>query len=128
NQYQVILQVEPEFQKDPAAMSMLYVRSSTGNLIPLSTVSTTKTEAGPLSVSHTGQLPSVTISFNLKPGYALGDAVTQIQETAATTLPATVTTRFQGAAQAFQDSFRGLGLILAMAVVVVYLVLGILYE
>ena len=69
-------------------------------------------------MSHTGQLPSVTISFNLKPGYALGDAVAQIQETAATTLPATVSTRFQGAAQAFQDSLRGLGLILLMAIVV----------
>jgi HAE1 family hydrophobic/amphiphilic exporter-1 len=85
------------------------------------------TGAGALSVSHTGQLPSVTISFNLRPGYALGDAVAQIQQLAAETLPATVSTRFQGAAQAFQDSLRGLGLILLMAIVV-YLVLGILYE
>jgi HAE1 family hydrophobic/amphiphilic exporter-1 len=128
NQYQVILGVAPEFQKDPAALSMLYVRSSTGKLVPLNSVATVTTGAGALSVSHTGQLPSVTISFNLKPGYALGDAVAQIQETAAATLPATVSTRFQGAAQAFQDSLRGLGLILIMAIVVVYLVLGILYE
>jgi hydrophobic/amphiphilic exporter-1 (mainly G- bacteria), HAE1 family len=135
NQYQVILQVAPEFQRDPAALSKLYVRSSTpqpgssqGPLVPLSTVARVRTDAGPLSVSHTGQLPSVTISFNLKPNYALGDAVTAIQNTAATTLPSTINTTFQGAAQAFQDSLRGLGLILLMAIVVIYIVLGILYE
>jgi len=128
NQYQVIMGVAPEFQHDPAALSLLYVRSSTGKLVPLDTVAKVITGSGPLSVSHTGQLPSVTISFNLRPGYALGDAVSQIQATAAATLPATVTTRFQGAAQAFQDSLRGLGLILMMAIVVIYLVLGILYE
>jgi len=135
NQYQVILQVAPEFQKDPASLSKLYVRSnavtpgaSQGPLVPLSTVAKVRTEAGPLTVSHTGQLPSVTISFNLKPGYALGDAVTAIQTTAATTLPSTIATSFQGAAQAFQDSLQGLGLILLMAIVVIYIVLGILYE
>jgi hydrophobic/amphiphilic exporter-1 (mainly G- bacteria), HAE1 family len=134
NQYQVIMGVAPEFQRDPAALSMLYVRSSSssssssGKLVPVNTVAKVRTTAGPLSVSHTGQLPSVTISFNLQPGYALGDAVSQIQSVAAETLPATVSTRFQGAAQAFQDSLRGLGLILMMAIVVIYLVLGILYE
>jgi HAE1 family hydrophobic/amphiphilic exporter-1 len=128
NQYQVILQVAPQFQKDPAALSLLYVRSTTGNLVPLSTVAKVRTDAGPLSVSHTGQLPSVTISFNLKPNYALGDAVTSIQTAAAATLPSTIATTFQGAAQAFQDSLRGLGLILLMAIVVIYIVLGILYE
>jgi hydrophobic/amphiphilic exporter-1 (mainly G- bacteria), HAE1 family len=128
NQYQVIMGVAPEFQRDPAALSMLYVRSSSGKLIPVNTVASVKTTAGPLSVSHTGQLPSVTISFNLKPGFALGDAVAQIQRVAVDTLPATVSTRFQGAAQAFQDSLRGLGLILVMAIIVIYLVLGILYE
>src|SRR5213078_3848371 len=86
NQYQVILQVAPEFQKDPAALSLLYVRSSRGQLVPLDTVANTSTDAGPLSVSHTGQLPSVTISFNLKPGFALGEAVTSIQAAAASTL------------------------------------------
>jgi hydrophobic/amphiphilic exporter-1 (mainly G- bacteria), HAE1 family len=135
NQYQVILQVAPEFQKDPASLSKLYVRSSAvqpgssqGPLVPLSTVAKVRTEAGPLTVSHTGQLPSVTISFNLKPGYALGDAVAAIQTTAGTTLPSTIATSFQGAAQAFQDSLQGLGLILLMAIVVIYIVLGILYE
>jgi len=128
NQYPIILQVAPEFQKDPAALAMLYVRSSSGKLVPLSTLAKVTSSVGPLSVSHTGQLPSVTISFNLKPGVALGDAVSQVQALAASTLPATVSTRFQGTAQAFQDSLRGLGLILIMAIVVIYIVLGILYE
>jgi HAE1 family hydrophobic/amphiphilic exporter-1 len=128
NQYPIILQVAPEFQKDPAALSMLYVRSSSGKLVPLSTLATVTSSVGPLSVNHSGQLPSVTISFNLKPGVALGDAVSQIQALAASTLPATVATRFQGTAQAFQDSLQGLGLILIMAIVVIYIVLGILYE
>src|SRR5207249_8853360 len=101
NQYQVILQVAPEFQKDPAALSMLYVRNNAGRLIPLDTVAKVTTDAGPLTVSHTGQLPSVTISFNLQPGKALGDAVTAIQSTAAATLPSTISTMFQGTAQAF---------------------------
>ena len=128
NQYPIILQVAPEFQKDPAALAMLYVRSSSGKLVPLSTLATVTSSVGPLSVSHTGQLPSVTISFNLKPGVALGDAVSQVEAFAASTLPATVSTRFQGTAQAFQDSLQGLGLILIMAIVVIYIVLGILYE
>jgi len=128
NQYQVIMQVAPEFQRDPSALSMLYVRSANGGLIPLDTVVKVKTDAGPLTVSHTGQLPSVTISFNLRPGVALGDAVNAVQQTASTTLPSTIATNFQGTAQAFQDSLRGLGLILIMAIVVIYIVLGILYE
>jgi HAE1 family hydrophobic/amphiphilic exporter-1 len=128
NQYQVVLQLAPEFQQDPAALSMLYVRSSAGRLIPLDTVATVTTNVGPLTVAHTGQLPSVTISFNLAQGVALGDAVAEIKATAASTLPSTVVTTFQGAAQAFQDSLKGIGLILAMAVVVIYIVLGILYE
>ena len=82
NQYQVILQVAPEFQQDPAALSMLYVRSTSGKLIPLNTVATVTTGVGPLSVSHTGQLPSVNLTFNLKPGHALGDAVNAIEEAA----------------------------------------------
>jgi HAE1 family hydrophobic/amphiphilic exporter-1 len=128
NQYQVVMQVAPEFQRDPAALSMLYVRAAGGRLIPLDTLARVSTDVGPLNVAHTGQLPSVTISFNLKPGVALGDAVAEIQSTAAATLPSTVTTSFQGAAQAFQDSLRGLGLILLMAIVVIYIVLGVLYE
>ena len=128
NQYQVILQVAPAFQQDAAAMSLLYVRSNTGALIPLESVARLRTNVGPMSVSHYGQLPAVTISFNLKPGYALGDAVDQIKTLAAVNMPSTVTTSFQGAAQAFQDSLQGLGLILLMAIVVIYIVLGVLYE
>ena len=128
NQYQVILQVEPEFQMNPAALSSLYVRSSNGRLIPLNTVASVTTDLGPSSVSHTGQLPSVTISFNLRDGYSLGDAVSTIRAAAAATLPSTMTTTFQGSAQAFQDSLKGLGIILLMAIVVIYIVLGILYE
>ena len=128
NQYQVIMQVAPEFQNNPAALSMLYVRSTGGRLIPLDTVAKVRTNVGPSVISHTGQLPSVTISFNLKPGFALGDAVDTIRSTAAATIPSTVTTTFQGTAQAFQDSLQGLGLILLMAIVVIYIVLGILYE
>jgi hydrophobic/amphiphilic exporter-1 (mainly G- bacteria), HAE1 family len=128
NQYQVILQVAPEFQKDPAAMSLLYVRSNTGQLIPLESVARLRTDVGPMSVSHFGQLPAVTISFNLKPGFALGDAVDQIKAVAAANIPSTVAGTFQGAAQAFQDSLQGLGLILLMAIVVIYIVLGVLYE
>jgi hydrophobic/amphiphilic exporter-1 (mainly G- bacteria), HAE1 family len=128
NQYQVILQVAPEFQNDPAAMSLLYVRASAGRLIPLESVARLKTDVGPLSVSHFGQLPAATISFNLRPGYALGDAVAAIQDVATSTLPSTVATTFQGAAQAFQDSLQGLGLILAAAIIVIYIVLGVLYE
>jgi hydrophobic/amphiphilic exporter-1 (mainly G- bacteria), HAE1 family len=128
NQYQVILRVAPEFQSDPAAMSLLYVRSDSGRLIPLESVARLRTDVGPLQVNHFGQLPSVMISFNLAPGFALGDAVTQIQNAAASTLPATISLQFQGAAQAFQDSLRGLGLVLALAIVVIYIVLGVLYE
>jgi HAE1 family hydrophobic/amphiphilic exporter-1 len=128
NQYQVILRVAPEFQRDPAAMSLLYIRSNTGRLIPLESVARVKTEVGPFQVNHFGQLPAVTIAFNLAPGFALGDAVSQIQSMAASTLPATINLAFQGTAQAFQDSLRGLGLVLAMAIVVIYIVLGVLYE
>ncbi len=128
DQYQVILQVAPRFQRDPAALSLLYLTSPTGTLVPLSAVVRTRQTVGPLSVNHTGQLPSVTLSFNLKPGVALGDAVTRVQGLARDTLPATISGSFQGTAQAFQDSMTGLGWVLALAIFVIYVVLGILYE
>jgi HAE1 family hydrophobic/amphiphilic exporter-1 len=128
NQYQVIIGVAPEFQQSQSSLSQLYVRSTSGRLISLNSVTRARTSVGPLSVSHTGQLPSVTISFNLKPGTPLGDAVALVQRTADQFLPSTVTTSFQGSAQAFQDSLQGLGLILVMAIVVIYIVLGVLYE
>jgi HAE1 family hydrophobic/amphiphilic exporter-1 len=128
NQYKVILELLPQYQQDPSAMRMLYVRSSTGSLVPLDTVARLTPTLGPLSVNHTGQLNSVTISFNLKPGTSLGDAVKAVENLSRSTLPATISTSFQGTAQAFQSSMQGLGLLLLMAVLVIYLVLGILYE
>jgi HAE1 family hydrophobic/amphiphilic exporter-1 len=128
NQYQVITEVEPQYQRDPSALSMLYVRSSSGTLVPLNTVTKLSQDVGPLSINHLGQLPAVTISFNLKPGTSLGDAVESINKLARATLPATISTSFQGAAQAFQSSIQGLLLLLIMAILVIYIVLGILYE
>jgi HAE1 family hydrophobic/amphiphilic exporter-1 len=128
NQYQVIMQVAPEFQSNTGALSMLYVRGASQQLIPLSAVADVKPSVGPLQVNHVGQLPSVTISFNLLPGYALGDAVNAVEQVARETVPATIVGSFQGTAQAFQSSTRGLGLILIMAIFVIYVVLGILYE
>jgi hydrophobic/amphiphilic exporter-1 (mainly G- bacteria), HAE1 family len=128
DQYQVIMQVAPKYQRDPAALSMLYVQAPNGKQVPLSALVKTRQDAGPQSVNHSGQLPSVTISFNLKPGVALGDAVSRVQELALRTLPATVSGSFQGTAQAFQDSMRGLGWVLALAIFVIYVVLGVLYE
>jgi HAE1 family hydrophobic/amphiphilic exporter-1 len=128
NAYQVIMRVAPEFQQDPNALSMLYVRTRDGRQVPLSSVTTVRAGVGPFSVNHTGQLPSVTTSFNLRQGVALGDAVGRVEEIARTTLPASIATSFQGTAQAFQDSTRGLGWILLMAIFVIYVVLGILYE
>jgi HAE1 family hydrophobic/amphiphilic exporter-1 len=107
---------------------MLYVRSSTGQLVPLDAVAELRHTIGPLSVNHTGQLPSVTLSFNLKPGVSLSQAVEAVGRAARETLPSNVSTSFQGAAQAFQSSVRGLGVLLVLAILVIYIVLGILYE
>jgi len=128
NQYWVIMELEPRYQRDPDAMGLLYVHSSTGNLVPLREVAQIKRSVAPLTVTHLGQLPSVTISFNLSSGVSLGDAVSRVEEVARDVLPATITTSFQGAAAAFQSSLKGMGILLAMAILVIYLVLGILYE
>jgi HAE1 family hydrophobic/amphiphilic exporter-1 len=128
NQYQVIIELEPQYQLDPSALSMLYIRSSAGQLVPLNAVANLTHGLGPLSLNHLGQIPSVTISFNIKPGVSLGDAVSTVEKVAKTTIPATISTGFQGTAQAFQTSMKGMGLLLIMAVVVIYIVLGILYE
>jgi len=128
DEYQVMMQISPEFQQNPAALSMLYVQGTGGKLIPLSSVVTTRQTVGPQSINHITQLPSVTLSFNLVPGVALGDALARVQEMARQTLPATVTATPQGTAQAFEESMRGLGWILALAIFVIYVVLGILYE
>ena len=128
NEYRVIMELEPRYQLGPEALALLYVRSSSGELVPLEAVARMSSGLGPLTVNHLGQLPSVTVSFNLKEGTSLGEAVDQVREVAAATLPSTVTTSFQGAAQAFESSLSGLGLLLLMSILVIYIVLGILYE
>jgi HAE1 family hydrophobic/amphiphilic exporter-1 len=128
NQYWVIIELEPEYQMDPAALSLLYVRSSTGNLVPLNTVASLERTVGPLTVNHLGQLPAVTISFNLALGKSLGDAVKVVEKTALATLPDTITGSLQGTAQAFKSSMAGLGILILVAIMVIYIVLGILYE
>ncbi len=134
NQYEVLLELDPKYQNDPSALSMLYLRSTTGQastaqpMIPLGSIAQIKYGAGPMSVNHSGQLPSVTLSFNLREGVALGDAVNTINKLARESLPGTINTNFQGTAQEFQASIKSLWLLLALAVFVVYLVLGILYE
>jgi hydrophobic/amphiphilic exporter-1 (mainly G- bacteria), HAE1 family len=128
NEYQVIMELAPEFQGNAAAITMLYVRSASGQLVPLSSLASIRQNTGPLAVVHQGQLPAVSISFNLKPGVSLGEAVAAVNRLARQTLPATIQTSFQGTAQAFQSSIQGLGLLLIVAIVVIYMVLGILYE
>ncbi len=165
NEYQVILEVKPQFQQDPSSLGKLYVRASasplpstvaalapsltpqTGvpqpntaqspstqpapthpTLVPLSTVAKLQTSVGPLLVNHLGQLPSATISFNLRPGVSLSAATQEVQALATQTLPPTISSSFQGTAQIFQSSLQNLTLLMLMAVMVIYLVLGILYE
>ena len=128
NQYQVVVELMPEHQRGALDLNTLYVRSGNGKLVPLSAVTKTGMGAGPLTVQHLGQLPAVILSFNLEPGIALGEAIPRIEAAVRPVLPDSVTTAFQGTAQAFQSSLSGLGLLLLMAVLVIYLVLGILYE
>jgi len=127
NQYKVIMELEPQYQLDLTSLGLLYVRSSAGQLVPLSSLGTLKKSLGPLSVNHLGQITAVTISFNLKPEIPLGDAVAAI-ESEAKSLPAAITTGFQGTAQVYKASTKGLALLLIVAIVVIYIVLGILYE
>ena len=139
NQYTVVMELKPEYQRDPSALSSLYVRSAgqasttgqvanTGAVMPLSSVSNITQGIGPLTVNHLSGLPSATISFDTLPGTSLSDATDLIKKAAAEVLPNTVTASFQGAAQAFDDSFKSLGGLLVVSIVVIYLILGILYE
>jgi HAE1 family hydrophobic/amphiphilic exporter-1 len=128
NEYYVILELLPQFQNNPAELSELYIHSSSGKLVPLDTIARLVPSVGPLTVNHFGQLPAVTVSFNLKPGTALGEATNFVEDTVRSIMPADVTGTFQGTAQAFQSSFTGLGILLVAAVLVVYIILGILYE
>jgi len=128
NEYQVVLEVKPEFQENPNLLSRLFVRSDAGVLVPIDSLVTVSRGVGPVSVNHSGQLPSVTLSFDVRDGVSLGYALAQVEAAAREELPATLTTGFQGSAQEFQKSARGLGLLLIAAVVVIYLVMGMLYE
>jgi HAE1 family hydrophobic/amphiphilic exporter-1 len=128
NEYWVEMELEPQYQEDPNALNLLYVRSSTDQLVPLNTVTKITRTLGPLSVNHSGQLPSVTVSFDVAPGASLGSALSKVTALANNTLPSSVTYGYSGAAQAFQSSLGNLGLLLVMAILVIYLVLGVLYE
>ena len=128
DQYWVIMELMPQFQRDPSALGLLSVRSKTGNLVPLGTVAKLSRAVGPLSVNHSGQIPSVTVSFNLKPNVSLGEGTAAVEKTARAVLPASISTNFSGTAQVFQSSQQGLMWLLLLAVLVIYIVLGILYE
>ena len=128
NTYYVIMELLPTYQRDPNRLPLLYIRSNTGKLVTLDSVARLKTETSALTIAHLGQLPAVTVSFNLLPGVSLGDAVDRVQELARETLPASIRTSFQGTAAAYQSSLRGMGVLLVMAILVIYMVLGILYE
>jgi len=128
NQYKVIVELEERYQNDPSVLSQLYVHSSTGEVVPLQAVAKLTPALGPLTVNHSGQLPAVTLSFNLDPGVSLSQAVSAVDAEALRTLPATISTSFQGTAQAYSSSLQGLGMLLLMAILVIYMVLGILYE
>ena len=128
NEYKVLLELEPRYQADPRALSLLYFKTAGGKLVPLDTLARIVTETGPQTINHYGQLPAATISFNLKPGAALGEVVDQVQALAEQMLPGTISTQFQGAAKAFQSSLGNLWVLLVIAIMVVYIVLGILYE
>jgi hydrophobic/amphiphilic exporter-1 (mainly G- bacteria), HAE1 family len=135
--YQVILELLPKYQIDPNVLNLLYVTSGTAGTstngatvkqIALGSVARLRTGVAALTVAHLGQLPAVTISFNLQPGVSLGDAVERVRQAATESLPDTVRTTFQGVAAAYQSSLGGMGVLLAMAILVIYMVLGILYE
>ena len=129
NQYAVIMEVDPRYQRTPDALSKLYIRSSTGPLIPLDAVVKMHRQTGPLSINHFGQLPAVTVSFNLRPGYSLGQAAQQVDDAVRDLrMPATISTAFQGTVREFQSSFQNLSILLIVAILVIYIVLGVLYE
>ncbi len=127
-QYRVLLELLPKYQRQEDSLKLLYLKSNTGQLVPLDAIAKLKLNAGPNSIPHSGQLPSVTISFGLRKGFSLGAATDEIEQTAREILPANITGSFQGSAKLFQDSMKNMGLLLMIAVLVVYIVLGVLYE
>ncbi len=128
NQYHVLMEIQPKYQEHADYLSKLYFKSTSNQLVPLDVVAKLKEDAMAQSIAHTGQLPSVTLSFNLKKGVSLGQAVDAITDLSRRILPDTVTVNFTGSAATFQSSLKNLGLLLAVAIMVVYIVLGILYE
>ncbi len=129
NQYEVIMELLPRFQRDASALDRLYVTAANGTLVPLTAVTTMTNSTVPLSVNHAGQIPAVTVSFDLAPGFALSDAVSGIRAASdQIEIPDSIQGQFQGTAAAFQDSTKNMGMLLVIAMVVVYIILGILYE
>ena len=128
NQYTVLMELLPEYQMNPSTLSLLSISSINGTTIPLASVANIKPTVGPLSVNHVGQLPAVTISFNTKLGISIGEASAEIEKISREILPAAIATSFQGTAQAFISSIGDMGLLLVMAIIVIYIILGILYE
>jgi HAE1 family hydrophobic/amphiphilic exporter-1 len=128
NEYSVILELEPQYQQDLSALSLLFIRGQNGNLVPLRAVASLTKNVGPVSINHSGQMPSVTLSFNLAPGVSLGAATAELERMAAQNLPNGVTTAFSGTAQVFQQTQAGLLVLVVLAVFVIYMVLGVLYE
>ncbi|MCU1335203.1 MAG: acriflavin resistance protein [Bryobacterales bacterium] len=127
-QYRVVMEIEKKYQAFSDYLSKIYFKTNTGVLVPLDSLAKVKEDVGPQSISHAGQLPAVTVSFNLKPGISLGSVVDELKDIAKKTLPATISARFSGNAQAFQDSLSNLSTLFLVAVLVVYIVLGVLYE
>ena len=128
NQYWVIAEVAPKYSNDPAMLSWLRVRSSSGQLVYLSSLAQVERTVGPQQINHIGQFPAVTVSFNLVPGVSLSQAISEIKDLAHTALPPDVTFALQGTAQTFESSFSNLGVLLVISILVIYIVLGILYE
>jgi HAE1 family hydrophobic/amphiphilic exporter-1 len=128
NQYRVMLEMQPRYQAFADYLSKVYFKAPGGQLVPLDSLAKIKSDIGPQSINHSGQLPAVTIGFNIRPGVSLGEAVDKVERVAKETLPANMAAHFAGTAQQFQDSIRNLSLLLTVAVMVVYIVLGVLYE
>ncbi|QLE43308.1 acriflavine resistance protein B [Nostoc sp. C052] len=128
NEYQVILELAPQFQQDINALLALYINSSTGVAVPLKTFAKLSQGVSPLMVNHNGRMNAATISFNLAPGVSLGNANEEIEKVINQVIPKSISTSFQGASQVFQSSLPSLGLLLAIAILVIYLILGVLYE
>ncbi len=128
NEYWVVMELLPEFQQSVDALGKLWVRSSRGPLVPLSTVAHFENTVGPVTVNHSGQLPSVTISFNLEPTTSIGQAVSSVEQLSSTVLPSSVAASFSGIAEAFVSTQQGLLLLMLLAIFVIYVILGVLYE